>query len=148
MWEEKIRIYNTPRVLNNFPSNTPKSLSRRKRADFCGLSNDLFNEVFYQVWAGPTVLWCTQQLNNKWIWLSNYKSKNSASSSRESWNTIASSPPCKLWKWLGGQTLEAWAIHYLIFWNHSNLNSRLCLLVSKIWLHSCLYITLVYKQFL
>ena len=25
------------------------------------LSNHLFNEVFYQVWAGPTVLWCTQQ---------------------------------------------------------------------------------------
>ena len=28
-----------------------------------GLSNNLFNEVFYQVWAGATVLWCTQQ---KW----------------------------------------------------------------------------------
>ena len=28
-----------------------------------GLSSHLFIEVFYQVWAGPTVLWCTQQ---KW----------------------------------------------------------------------------------
>ena len=24
------------------------------------LSHNLFNEVFYRVWAGPTVLWCTQ----------------------------------------------------------------------------------------
>ena len=42
-------------------SNTPKSLPKKKIGWLLWFVQPLFNEVFYQVWTGPTVLWCTQQ---------------------------------------------------------------------------------------